>query len=102
MEDSGDFGEKIEKIQRALDEAKSKNPRNKCVPMTTVISIAAPILIFIILYFLQPSFVQKLEDDEYSRSTPKVIGWTIFMSLIIWIGVYLYSYCKTPSFFSKK
>jgi len=68
--------------------------KEKCFPTTTVIAIAAPFIAGLGLYFLQPSFVQKQEGGKYVRDSKKMLLWTIGFSALVWIALFLFTYCK--------
>lgn len=84
-----DLGAQVEKTRGSI-----KN-KERCAPYLLIISGVLPVFVFLILFFLSPGFVQT-EDDEgqYVRSTKKVFYWTLIFSVLLWIGLYLYSWCK--------
>ena len=92
----------MEKFEKTLNELtksiegvkKSASSKEKCFPTMIVLGVLAPILVWILLYFLQPSFVQKREGDEYTRNSTKVFYWTVLITLIIWVALYLFSFCS--------
>lgn len=65
-----------------------------CFPTFLVIGALVPIVLFLALYFMQPSFVQTKDDDGFARSNKKVVMWTIGATLLIWAGMYLFTYCQ--------
>lgn len=81
----------IESYEKLTDD-KSKTKISK----TLIVSILAPIIVFILLYVIQPSFVES-EDDSgtIERDNRKVLLWTLGVSVIIWICLYLFKYCKS-------
>lgn len=88
------FQEKIERLQASLDEkTKSVSAKEKCFPTLLVTGIAVPFLLFIILFFLKPSFVQKQEGNKYVRDHRKIFFYSMALTLLVWLGMYLYSYC---------
>jgi len=68
---------------------------NKYFSKTVIAAILTPIIIYILLYFIQPSFVES-EDDSGSveKDNRKVILWTIGVSVVVWICIYLFKFCK--------
>lgn len=85
------LSQQIEKINKASESALKKE---KCFPTTTVAAIAAPFIAGLGLYFLQPSFVQKQEGGKYVRDSKKILLWTLGLSMIVWIALFLFTYCK--------
>lgn len=63
---------------------------NSCVSTMTIVSIAFPFVVWLMLYFFNPKFVRT--DDK--RSNKKTILWTIGITLIAWALFYCFSYCK--------
>lgn len=62
---------------------------------TLIAAILLPILIFILLYFIQPSFVESKDDSgTIERDNRKVLMWTVGVSVVIWICLYLFKFCK--------
>ena len=82
----------VENIRNAIGE---KSPSVKsCIPVTMMVAIAVPFLLLILLYAIQPSFVQKKDGKKYVRSGGKVILWTIILTAVVWLGMYLFTFCK--------
>ena len=92
---SRSFKDKVSELQSHVsavtDQASNKE---KCVPTMLIAGIVTPFLVWILLYFLQPSFVQKKEGAKYVRSGTKVFYWAIIISVVIWIAMYLFTWCK--------
>ncbi len=89
------FIEKVDKLQSQLDASNAKVAnKEKCVPIMLIIGVIVPLLIFLLLYFLQPSFVQKKEGTKYIRNNTKLFYWTLLITVVLWIAMYLFSYCK--------
>lgn len=86
-----------QKTKDLEDMVKSINVKatKKCFPTLVALGIAVPIITFLALYFIQPSFVQKKDDTDgtVERDTTKVAYWTAFLSVIMWIALYLFTYC---------
>lgn len=89
------FKDKVASLEQATAEsAKKISSKEWCFPTLMIAGIAAPFLLLILLFFLQPSFVQRQEGDKYVRDGRKVFYWSIAMTLILWLGMYLYTYCS--------
>lgn len=89
------FKQKVDELQEQLNKAsKSVSSKDKCIPGTFIIGAIAPIIIGTTLYFTQPSFVQKKEGTKYVKNNSKVICWTMVVTILIWISLYLFSYFK--------
>ena len=95
---SDKFAQKIEDLQKQISSASGKaSKKEKCIPTMIIAAIAVPILAWVLLYFLQPSFVQKKEGNKYVRSAAKVFYWTVGVTVVIWIAMYLFTYCQSYS-----
>lgn len=80
-------------IKKTTGEEVVCKPR-RCISVNFIVGIIAVPIIFMILYFLQPGFCQKLEGDKFVRSMPKTILWTVIISAILWVMLYLLNYCN--------
>ena len=97
MSDS-DFKSRVDELSRRIDSAKAGvASKEKCVPTLMIIGVIVPILLWLVLYFTQPSFVQQKEGDKYTRSTRKVFYWTIGATLVVWVALYMFTYFKSQS-----
>lgn len=94
MSKSGNFAQKVAELQKSLEEGAQKTGKiEKCFPTLMVVGIAIPFLMLILLFFLQPSFVQRQEGDKMVRDGRRIFYWTVAMTLIAWFGMYMYTYC---------
>ena len=90
-----DFQNRIDKLQDdlqtiSINENININEKSTwCVSYEMMISIAAPIITLLVLYFWSPSFV--MSDGKLSWS--KVLMYTVGVSVLVWGSVYLYNYC---------
>jgi len=90
------------RLQRKIDDLsgllKSRKEaisrKEKCIPTMLIAGVITPIVIWILLYFIQPRFVQSKEGAKYVRSNTKVFYWTLLITVIIWVGMYLWTWCK--------
>jgi magnesium-transporting ATPase (P-type) len=87
--------ENIDELQRSLDQEKRNIcSKENCFPMMLIFGVLAPIIIWIILYFFQPRFVQETEGTRRVRSNTKVFYWTVIFTLLIWVAMYLWTWCR--------
>lgn len=94
MSKESNFKDKVEELQRKLDSAtKSVKESESCFPMLMIVGIVTPFILLLLLFFLQPSFVQKKESNKYVRDGKKIFYWSLGLTIIVWLGLYLYSYC---------
>lgn len=95
---SDDFASNIQKLTDLAKEVdlldQDITRKEKCIPIIVIGAIVVPVLAWLLLYFLQPSFVQSKEGLKYVRNNSKVFWWTVIITAIIWGGMYLFTYCK--------
>ena len=88
------YREKVQQLQGELRKAEGILGSEKCIPTMAIAAAVAPVLIFLVLFFLSPSFVQRKEGSKYVRCLKKVFMWTVILTLVIWGGMYLFTYCQ--------
>lgn len=90
-----DYDQAVRDLDAQVEKARGtiKN-KEKCIPYLMIISCIIPFVVFLVLYMLSPGFVQVEDNGKYVRSLKKVFYWTLIFSVILWIGLYLYSWCK--------
>ena len=85
----------IKELGSRVDAHKNKiMKKEKCLPMMLIAGIIAPVIIWLALYFIQPNFVQTKEGDAHTRSNKKVFYWSALITVLIWVGMYLWSWCQ--------
>lgn len=95
METESPFARRVRELESHLASATEKvAPGAKCVPTMLIAGLVAPLLIFLVLFFLQPSFVQRKEGTKYARDGKKVFYWTLGLTLAIWFAMYVFTWCK--------
>ena len=89
---------RVDELKSELSEVENNNRGStewmRCMSMSLVAGIAAPFIIALVLYFLNPKFVQK-KGKKAVRDSKKVIQWTVVFTVVIWIALYLYTYCTS-------
>ena len=88
------YRDKVQQLQGELHKAQDVLGSEKCLPTMAIAAAAAPLLLFLIIFFLSPSFVQRKEGSKYIRCLKKVFMWTIILTLMVWAGMYLFTYCQ--------
>ncbi len=88
--------EKIDILQKAIGTECTTSKINKYMITSLVV---VPLVIFVILYLMSPSFVMTQEivketanPDKSIRSSGKVFMWTIGLTLLVWGAIY--GYCR--------
>lgn len=93
MSTTSGYREKVQALQNELRKAESALGSEKCIPTSYIAAAVAPVLIFLVLFFLSPSFVQRKEGSKYVRDMKRVFAWTTGLTVVLWIGMYLFTYC---------
>lgn len=85
--------EKIAALEEQLSQCSNKVKKcdTPCMTPQIAICIAAPVLLFLALYFLRPSFVMRSDGGKPQRNTKKVFLYTLLFTAIVWAAVYGYS-----------
>jgi hypothetical protein len=96
MSSTTTFAQKVQDLEAAVANASSKVAitERSCVPTLMIVGLVAPLLLFLIFFFLQPSFVQRKEGSTSKRDGKKVFFWTLGLTLVLWLGMYIFSWCK--------
>ena len=85
------YAEKTNVLKKLLDV--EKNKKEKCTPTMMIAAACIPLFTIVVLYFLQPSFINNKEGDRYVKSTKKLFVWTAGITVLSWIAMYLFTYC---------
>jgi hypothetical protein len=86
-----DYRDKVRQLEAELKRVNMTADGETCMSKSILIAIAAPILIFIALYVVSPSFVNSKYDGKEERSIFKVIMYTVLLSMLVWGGIYGYN-----------
>lgn len=84
-----------EQLRSLVDQTGQNISTKKCFPTLLAVGIVIPFVIWVLFYLIKPSFVQKKsEDGTYQRDTKKVFLWTFIVTLVLWVCLYLWTYCE--------
>ena len=87
------FDEKIADLEKEVDKfSKETGVSTTCGNATLIVGGVTPFAIAILFYVVKPRFVLKKEGEKSVIDAKKVAQWTLLLSLIVWVGLYLYSY----------
>ncbi len=90
------FEEQISTLRQSADLTGDRIARKKkCIPTLLIVGMTIPFIVWLVLYALQPSFVQKKQGSKYVRDNMKIFQWTILVSVIFWVALYLFSFCQS-------
>jgi len=90
------FEEQINALRQDADLAGARiTKKKKCIPTLLIVGMVIPFIVWLVLYALQPSFVQKKQGSKYVRDNMKIFQWTLLVSVIFWVALYLYSFCSS-------
>ena len=89
------LSQKIQELQDITAEGERKiGAKERCVPTMAIAGAVIPLLAFLFFFFLQPGVVQKKEGNKFVRDGKKVFYWTIGVTLVLWVGMYIFTYCR--------
>lgn len=87
---------KIENLEKKIKEAEIGDEigldYTKYLNAPIIIGAATPLVLAGILAAVKPKFILKKDDDKDILDYKKLIQWTLIVSIIVWIGLYFYSY----------
>ena len=89
---SSDFKQKVASLSQELSSAGCSKEGEKCTYTTIVIAVVIPLIMFLILFFIQPGLVQSKDGNKKVKSNTKVFVWTLLFSALAWGGLYGYTY----------
>lgn len=89
------FEEKLDALTLEVDKATAaEGGKSKCFSIPLIAGIATPFILAGVLWTAKPGFVTKKINDKPVVDFKKLLQWTIVMSIIIWLALYLYTYCQ--------
>lgn len=92
-----EFKEKIKQLQEELSKTEASLQSDTSFSWSMIIAAVLPIVLFVALYFISPSFVKNKEGGKEVRSTGKVFAWTALVTIIIWACLYCYNLYFAPA-----
>lgn len=103
MESQSPFKEKIERLQAATEEGERKlTSKERSLPTIVIVGAVIPFVLLLVLFLVQPSIVQKKEGNKYVRDSKKIFYWTIGLTLVAWLGLYIWTWCQGYKYSSVK
>ncbi|MDB4769373.1 hypothetical protein OAG24_00260 [bacterium] len=95
MDTKNSFRQKIDELENQINKvSKDVDIKSKKFPTAYIVGAATPLIVGATLYFAQPSFVQNKESGEQAKNNKKVFCWTLVISILIWIVIYLFVYFR--------
>ena len=88
---STQFEQKVNALSSLMSDTSSKAEKKEGgFPMKIIAGLIIPFVVAVGLFFGKPSFV-KNEKDE--RENSKVFYWTLLITVVIWVLMYIGFYC---------
>lgn len=97
------LAERTNQLELAIQQAKAKlevNP-SACIPTSLIVAVIFPILLFLVLWWWSPGFVKTTVNGKSTRSTAKVFFWTVGITALVWLFMYMYARCDNFKNISK-
>jgi hypothetical protein len=79
--------EKINILEKEIASDCNTTTKNKYF---LIALIAIPLILFVLLYMLSPSFIMKTENEKKMRDGSKLFMWTAGLTVLSWGGLYGY------------
>lgn len=92
-----EYSERVRDLQSRL-EGLTGVTQAKCFPTILVATILTPIIVWLVLYFLQPWFVRKKEGSGTTKDNSKVLVWTVIITAVIAAIVFGFSWYMNYDF----
>lgn len=96
MSSSADFSKKVNELGAHIAKANGKiSAKESCMPTLLIAAVAVPIVVWLLLYLVKPSFTQmKDKEGKFVRCPKRIAMWTAIITLILWGAMYMFTYCK--------
>lgn len=92
MGERNDFSRKIDELETQINAlTHNAKQRQSYVSMKMILGVATPIITFLVLFFWSPRIVEIKEGDEYTRSTRRVVYWTVGVTLVVYALIFMYT-----------
>ena len=91
-----EFERKVNELSDQIKKLKG-DVQEQCVPRMMIFAIALPIVLWLTLFFLHPGFVSKKEGNKIVRDKTKIFQYTIGITVVGWVLMYMYSYYSSHS-----
>ena len=97
MDRSSPFDEKIAKLTNEVEGGKidTAGTSFSCGNAVLITGAAVPIVVGVVFCLIKPKFIMKKEGETTSINMKKLLQWTLIITLILWVALYIYSYYKT-------
>lgn len=87
------YRQKVAKLEQSIDQAsQSVKSKERCFPTFVVAGAVFPLILAAVLFFWQPPIVQVKENGKMVRSNKKLFYWTLGITLVVWAGMYGYTW----------
>jgi len=89
------FRERIQKLEAATEDGQRKlEAKERNIPTNVIIGAIVPFVALLFFVIVQPSMVQKKEGNKYVRDSKKIFYATLGVTLVAWLGLYLWTWCR--------
>lgn len=89
---SADYATLVDQLNSEVKKIENRiTSKDKCVPTALIVAIAAPFIIWAILFFAKFKFTMKSEGKKKIRNQRRIFMWTLFFTIIVWTLIYCYS-----------
>ncbi|ALX27527.1 hypothetical protein GMAR_ORF153 [Golden Marseillevirus] len=91
---SSDLGREVDGISLDAGSALASAFGTNCYPLLVAVGAVVPLLVWLVLYFIQPRFIQTRKDVGYVQDNWKLLKWTLLITLIVWALFWAFTFCK--------
>ena len=93
-----DFEDKTRRMEQSISQLEKKFGGRRNIPTAAIVAIAAPVLIFGILFTIKPRFTQTVsKKGEAVRDRRKLAKWTLAFTFAVYAVIFiLYCFQNSP------
>ncbi|BAU80145.1 hypothetical protein A9K97_gp206 [Tokyovirus A1] len=91
---SADLGQDVDGFSLDAGAALTSAFGTSCFPLLVAVGAITPLLVWLVLYFIQPRFIQTRKDTGYAQDNWKLLKWTAVFTIGIWLIFWAFTFCK--------
>nr|WNL49855.1 transmembrane domain containing protein [Marseillevirus sp.] len=91
---SAELGQDIDGYSLDAGAALSSAFGTNCFPLLVAVGAVTPLIVWLVLYFIQPKFIQTRKDTGYAPDNWKLLKWTAVITIGIWLIFWAFTFCK--------
>ncbi len=100
METQDDINSQIAELREIIGTPEDRVVESKrevqrvCFSSVWILIAITPVVMFILLYFIEPGFIQKKEGNKYVIDNRKLWGYWFLFTFVVWVLLFLYMFSR--------